>query len=192
MAHKNKYPGIDRRITRIIAQQVGKLAGRYGITFADIADIEQDIHLRVWFSQLDTKDPSFECKVHQIVRNSIIDIIRFRQRECRDWRQEAFSTNASTEDAEDPDEDIAHILDLEDKWCEGFGLPPSWHHRRDKAADVANALAGLPDDVRELACALEACGGNLMGACRLLGIGRKKGRLMLESLQQTLAWLRVD
>ena len=182
----NNYAGIDPHIVTVIAREVRKLVGRHGIVDADIADIEQDLHLSVWSALQELQDVAFEAAVHQIVNHKVIDIIRSRKCMCRDWRCDAFSLNASAPDAEDSDDELADILDLE----ETLGGPPSWHQRRAEAADIAEALASLPDDLRALAFSMLASGGNEMAAARDLGIGRKKARCLHDRLRKVLAWLR--
>ncbi len=186
----NSYPGIDPRITRIVAQKTDNLAGHHGIMLADLADIEQDLHLRVLSSQLDTKDVFFERNVRKIVHDAVVDLIRFREYKCRDWHLECLSLDQSGTDCDGHEGSVGQFLDLEDGWHTGFGLPQTWHGRREMAADLADAFAGLPDELRSLADVLDACGGNLSEAARSLGLSRKKARILLERLQESLAWLR--
>ena len=82
---------------------------------------------------------------------------------------------------------MAHTIDLERELRSGFGLSKSWHERRAEAADVADDLASLPDNLRDLADALDACDGNLSDAARMLGLTRKKARLLLERLRQAFS-----
>lgn len=184
MAQQNKYPGIDPRIVRIVSLKVGKLVGRHGITAADVPDIEQDMHLAVWSALITLHGIPLEAAVNQIVENKIRKLIRWRKRKRRDWRCVAFSIDEPAPNAEDPDDEIAHILDLEDFMAKAFGLPPTWHKQRAETADVADDLANLPDEIRDLANTLVACGGSLNAAAELMGVGRKKARLLLERLQK--------
>jgi DNA-directed RNA polymerase specialized sigma24 family protein len=79
-------------------------------------------------------------------------------------------------------------LDLEAQRRAFSGLPPSWHERREESADVSNAIAKLPDDLRRLADALDASHGNLIEAARLFGISHKAARIMHERLRKALNW----
>jgi hypothetical protein len=186
----NNYPGIDPRITRIVANKVGNLAGRHGIMLADLADIEQDLHLRVLSAQLDPRDLFFERNVRKIVHDAAVDLIRFREWKCRDWHLECLSLDQIATDQDGHQGSVGQFLDFEDSWLTSFGLPQRWHGRRDREIDLADAFAGLPDELRSLADVLDACDGNLSEAARSLGLTRKKARLMLERLQGALAWLR--
>ena len=186
----NNYPGIDSRITRIVANNVGKLAGCHGIMLADLADIKQDLHIKVDLAQLDPKDVFFERNVRKIVHDAVVDLIRFREWKCRDWHLECLSLDQSATDCDGHEGSVGQFLDLEDGWLTGFGLPQTWHGRRDMATDLADAFAGLPDELRALADVLDACEGNLSEAARCLGLSRKKARLMLIRLQESLAWMR--
>ena len=187
--NKNMYPGIDPRITRIVAREVGKMAGRYGITPADHADIEQDLHLKVCSLQLDPEDPDFERKVQRAVINEGRDIIRYRKRQCRDWRLNACSLNAPTGRDMESEEDLGSTLAWEYEMQAVFGLPPEWHTRRAEAADLAEVPERLPADLWALAQSLVANNGNLSAACLELGIKRKAGRCQRERLKKALEYL---
>jgi hypothetical protein len=54
----------------------------------------------------ETYNALFVVVVHGIARNAVIDFIRWRERECRDGRSEAFSLNDLSDDAEDPEQTI--------------------------------------------------------------------------------------
>jgi DNA-directed RNA polymerase specialized sigma24 family protein len=84
---------------------------------------------------------------------------------------------------------MAQTVDLESQQRVGCGLSPSWHERREESADISDAFAKLPDDLRQLADALDASQGNLVEAARLFGLSHKKARIMRERLQRTLKWI---
>lgn len=186
----NNYAGLDPHIVAVIARQACKLIGRFGLTAADVHDIEQDLHLKVWSSLPGLSTTVFAAAINQIVNHEIIDLIRKRERECRDWRNVAFSIDDQIPDAEDEDECISDVMDLAKSLDAGFGRPISWHERREMAIDLEESLGCLPDELRDLAETLDACGGNLSEAARDLGISRKMARLRLARLQQAMAWLR--
>jgi RNA polymerase sigma factor (sigma-70 family) len=190
MAYQNNYAGIHPFIVAVIARQSRKLIGRYGLTAADVHDIEQDLHLKVWSSLPGLSTTVFAAAINQIVNHEIIDMIRKRERDCRDWRQVAFSINDVMQDAEDQEEEFSDVMDLAKAFNAGFGRPASWHERREMAMDLDDALATLPRELRDMAERLDACGGNLSEAARDLGVSRKKARILLASLQQAMAWLR--
>jgi DNA-directed RNA polymerase specialized sigma24 family protein len=186
----NKYAGIHPLIVAVIARQSRKLVGRYGIVAADVHDIEQDLHRKVWSSLPGLSTTVFAAAINQIVNHEIIDLIRKRERDCRDWRQVAFSLDDAVPDTEDENECVSDVMDLAKSLDAGFGLPASWHERREMAMDLDDALLSLPRELRDLAETLDACGGNLSEAARDLGISRKMARLRLARLQQAMAWLR--
>lgn len=183
----NKYTGIDPHIVAVIEREVKKVVGRHGFTAADASDIEQELHLKVWRSLKGLDEALFEAAVCQIVKHAVIDLLRRQERACRDWKRASFSMDAFASDADDPEDDLAHVLDLEHELQSGFGLPASWHARREAVADLAYALAGLPDDLRDLAIALYRFGGNLSEAARSLAHSRKKARILMERLQREAA-----
>jgi RNA polymerase sigma factor (sigma-70 family) len=181
----NNYAGIDPHIVTVITREARRLVGRYGYTFSDIEDIEHELFRKVWTALPGLSTSVFEAAINQIVNHEIIDMIRKRERDCRDWRQVAFSIDAQNED--DDLESYADILD-EDLLI-GFGYSPSWQSRRWEQADVAEGMARLPGDLRDLAETLDACGGNLSEAARMMGVSRKKARILLKRLREAMAWL---
>jgi hypothetical protein len=190
MGSHNEYPGIDPRITRIVAREAEKIAGKLGLCKTGIPDIEQDLHITVDSALSKVRDIVFEKAVQQIVRNRATDIMRWHQRECRASRREAFSMNSPCPGADDPDDDMAQMMNLESNRRTHYGLPPSWDGHRAETADIAEALASLPDDLRKLADALDASNGNLIEAAQAFGLPHKKARIMRDHLQQAIGWLR--
>ena len=188
MGNHNDYPGIDPRITRIVAKEAERVAGKLGLCKTGIPDIEQDLHITVSSALSKVQEIIFEKAVQQIVRNRAADIMRWHQRECRTIQREAFSMNSPCPD--DPDDDMAHGTDLESSRRNHHGLPPSWDRHRAEVADIAEALANLPGDLRKLADALDASNGNLIEAAREYGLPRKKARIMRDHLQHAIGWLR--
>jgi DNA-directed RNA polymerase specialized sigma24 family protein len=186
----NSYAGIHPHIVAVIGREVKKIVGRIGITTADIADIEQDLHLAVWSALKELRNVAVEAAVNRIVDNKIKDHIRFRQRECRDWRRVAYSLDTGMPDGEGQDEGVAEVMDLSRALDSCFGRPAPWHERREIATDLEETLVELPGELRDIAEALDGCGGNLCEAARALGISRKKARILLDRLQRAMAWLR--
>ena len=186
----NNYAGIDPHIVAVIEREVKKLIGRYGITAADIQDIQQELHIKVDSLLAELQNVAFEAAICQIVKHAVIDHIRHRERQCRDWRRVAVSLNDNAPDGDDQDEGFAEVMDLAKAFDAGFGRPASWHERREMAMDLDDTLSALPRELRDLAESLDACGGNLSEAARYLGISRKKARLLLARLQQAMVWLR--
>lgn len=190
MGNHNKYPGIDPRITRIIAVEAERIAGKLSLSKSGVQDIEQDLHITVDSALSKAQDIVFEKAVQQIVKNRAIDIMRWHNRERRTAKHEAFSINSPPPDSDDPDDDMAQVIDLESLRREFFGLPPCWDKHRAESADIAEVLASLPDDLRKLADALDASNGNLIEAARESGMPHKKARLMRIRLQRAIGWLR--
>ena len=186
----NSYAGIHPLIVTVIAQESRKLVGRHGYTVCDIEDIEHDLFRKVWVSLPALSEDVFEAAINQIVKHEIIDMIRKRERECRDWRRVAFSVNDPIEgDGFDEDHDEGSDI-LDEDLLLPFGYAPSWQSRRWEQADAAEAMARLPGDLRGMAETLEACDGNLSAAARMLGVSRKKARIMFARLQKAMTWLR--
>jgi DNA-directed RNA polymerase specialized sigma24 family protein len=192
MGKHNNYQGIDPRITRIIAKEAERVTYRLGFTESFVQDVEQDLHITILSKLPDLAEDYFEKYVQQIVKHRAADIVRWYQRDRRATKSEAFSMNASCPESDDPDEQIVGIVDLESRRRSSFGISPSWYEHREQNADISNALAKLPDDLRLLADALEASQGNLIEASRISGLSHKQARNMRERLQKTLKWILAD
>jgi RNA polymerase sigma factor (sigma-70 family) len=183
----NNYAGIAPFIVTVIAREANRLIGRYGLTRTDVHDIEQDLHLKVWRSLEELDDALFEASINRIVRNEVIDMIRKRKRECRDYRRVAFSIEETCSDSSGDDDLEGYADVLDEDLLVGLGYSPSWQSRRWEHMDVEECLASLPDQLRDLADCLDACGGNLSEAARMMGVSRKKARLLLARLQDALS-----
>jgi DNA-directed RNA polymerase specialized sigma24 family protein len=182
----NKYPGIDPFIITVINHETKNLKGRPGIPDADLDDIQQALHLAVWLSLQDLKDGvNREAAVNQIVKHKVIDIIRYRQCQCRDWRSEAFSLD---DDAHD--EERRSVFEVAAEMTADQERVSASHQGLDRATDIEEALAKLPSDLRNFAKALSTNGGKLQAAARKLEWSRKKARIAQERLPQALARLR--
>jgi len=188
----NNYAGIHPHIVAVIARESRRLIGRYGFTAADVDDIEQDLHFKVWSMLPGLSAAVFEAAINQIVKHEIIDIIRKRERQCRDWRREAFSVNdhAGGHESEEDEDESSDILD-EDLLIV-LGYAPSWQSRRCEEADFSEWMQQLPTELRDLAEALDDSGGNLSEAARMLGVKRKRARILLQRLRQAMAWWRDE
>ena len=190
----NHYAGIDPHIVNVIEREAENLRGRFGLATADLADIRQDLHLAVW-SALGKLDEGVnrEAAVNRIVGNLIRDVIRYRQRDCRDWRREVVSIHEPHDMTDNGDDTpFGEVEDLESRIREASGMPPCWHERRAEALDVADTLRTLSGDLRSLADAIDAAGGNLSEAARLLSVPRKKARLMFDCLRKILEPIRTE
>lgn len=192
MGKHNNYPGIDPEITRIIAIEAVKVTLKLGFTESFIQDVEQDLHITVSSALPNLQEAIFEKSVQQIVKNRATDIIRWHRRERRARRHEAFSMNENYLEVDDLGEDIAQVMDLELLRRSFFGLVPEWYKHRDEAADFAESLARLPEDLRKLADSLEASGGNLVQAATAFGVSYKKARIMHARLRRALKLLWKD
>lgn len=189
----NNYAGIHPHIVTVIARKAHKLIGRYGLTASDVPDIEQDLHRKVWSALPGLSSTVFEAAINQIVNHEIIDMIRKRERDCRDWRSVAFSMDDHVLGHDQNEDDLQGYSEiLDEDLLLGLGYSPSWQSRRWEQADVAEGMASLPSDLRDLAETLEACDGNLSAAARMMGVSRKKARLLLVRLQNATAWLLDD
>jgi DNA-directed RNA polymerase specialized sigma24 family protein len=190
----NNYAGIDPHIVNVIEREAEKLRGRFGLAAADLDDMRQDLHVGVWKALGGlAPDVNREAAVNRIVGNLVRDLIRHRQRSCRDWRSAAVSIDAPCDEADDGgDETLGDVADLEAMRRSAMAMPASWHERRGEKTDFAEVLGGLSSDLRELADMLDSADGNLSGVARALGLSRKQSRTLIGRLQRSLEVLRAD
>jgi RNA polymerase sigma-70 factor (ECF subfamily) len=74
---------------RIAGKRAGLLAGRFGFTKQDVPDIMQELLLEI-YRQRENFVPDRGCAavfILRIVNNKIVDLVRYRQADCRDWRK---------------------------------------------------------------------------------------------------------
>ena len=130
---------IDPRFTdadaEIIRRKAKRLAGHCGYRTSDVEDIEQDLAMHV-FQQTHRHDPergTREKFVSKIVKNKLLNIVESRNAKKRDVRRERML---------DPDKEMPQL-----------GLKGD-EGSVDVKMDIAGAMAGLPEDLRDLALRL--------------------------------------
>ena len=74
---------------KIIKRQARLLTGMFGFTEHDIPDIQQELFLELYkrkenFDPGKSKESTF---IARVVESKVLDLIKQRQAECRDWRQ---------------------------------------------------------------------------------------------------------
>ena len=74
---------------KIIKRQARLLTGLFGFTEHDIPDIQQELFLELYkrkenFDPAKSKESTF---IARVVESKVLDLIKQRQAECRDWRR---------------------------------------------------------------------------------------------------------
>jgi RNA polymerase sigma-70 factor (ECF subfamily) len=132
--------GIDPYAVRLIRWKARQLAGTAGFTESDREDIEQELTLD-FLKRLPHHDPArstLEAFAAGVVDHKVASIIERRQAQKRDWRRVGPSLN----DAVHAGDDGAREL--------GDSIPAADGPDADLAIDLAEALAALPPELRDL------------------------------------------
>lgn len=141
---------ISKYASKMIPAKAAELMGQYGFTQDDQGDIEQDLTTAVINAApaFDPKKGKRSTYDNRVINRRIATLIRYRKRECRDYRRTDASVNVSIDKesgadatpwetlAEDADRRLQHT--------------PSRSDQIDLAIDVQAALDLLTPEDREL------------------------------------------
>ncbi|MBT8341829.1 MAG: sigma-70 family RNA polymerase sigma factor [Desulfatitalea sp.] len=151
MGSDNCFETVDDYAVRIIKHKARQLVGRYGLTFFDREDLEQELMIDLLqrmrhFNPAKAKKTTF---IARIVERHIATILEARHAQCRDWRLCRVSLNTPYENEKG---DTWELIDRVDN--EGV-LRPCQHDTREieinnLRMDVKRVLDTLPEDLRDL------------------------------------------
>ena len=153
MAHTTTaQEGIDPRAVRLVRHKARQLVRRPEFTATDRQDIEQEL-----FLDLLTRLPRFDaarCKrstfVHRVVNNRVAGLLQERSAQKRGGGLTLASLEDDAGGDDGPPEPRWATLDQ--RLCRRDAPSPrEADNRRDLQIDTAAAIAGLPDDLRDLA-----------------------------------------
>ena len=137
--NKNSYTGINPAVVRIARSAARRVIGKYGLTESDLPDLEQELvtaGLKV-IERFDPEKSKETTFITRVVESKVLDLIKQRQTECRDWRKCRDSLNQTVTLL-----DIAVIEKIETLECEQNGDPLL-------ILDVALILERLSPDLQE-------------------------------------------
>ncbi len=151
MGSDNLFEAVDDYAVRIIKHKARQLVGRYGLTFSDREDLEQELMVDLLqrmrhFNPAKAKKTTF---IARIVERHIATLLEARHARCRDWRLCRVSLNTPHgNDRGDTRELIDHVD------SQG-NLGNSEKETRQEAIsnlhmDVERVLDTLPEDLRDL------------------------------------------
>jgi RNA polymerase sigma factor (sigma-70 family) len=125
-------PRFNEADAAIIKRKAKRLAGHYGYRISDVEDIEQDLAMHV-FQQTHRHEPgrgSREKFVSKVAKNKLLNLIEKHTAKKRDRRRDV------------PADDVGEGALLDG------GIAPD---RIDLVIDVREAIARLPEDLRQVA-----------------------------------------
>ena len=89
------FHGADEYALKLVRAKARKYLGRYGLTAADVEDMQQELLLHLHFA-MKKYDPSRGERttfMDRVVQKRILSIIRYKTASPRDYRKEAHSLN---------------------------------------------------------------------------------------------------
>ncbi len=172
MGSDNLFEAVDDYAVRIIKHKARQLVGRYGLTFFDREDLEQELMVDLLqrmrhFNPTKAKKTTF---IARIVERHISTLLEARHARCRDWRLCRVSLNTPYEnDRGDTPRELIDRVDSQGNLgnCE--------QETRQEAIsnlhmDIERVLDTLPEDLRDLCERLRE--SNMAEIARETGVAR--------------------
>lgn len=151
MGSDNCFKTVDDYAVRIIKHKARQLVGRYGLTFFDREDLEQELMIDLLqrmrhFNPAKAKKTTF---IARIVERHIATILEARHAQCRDWRLCRVSLNTPHENDRGDTRELIDRVDSEGtlRPCQPDTREIEINNLR---MDVARVLDTLPEDLRDL------------------------------------------
>ncbi len=171
MSHNDNTPLLGRFEFGIIKKKVRQIVGRAGFTKQDRQDLEQELLARL-VQSLKSFDPNQAHRksfVTAVVERDVANILRDAKAEKRDHRRIG-SLNVTIEVTEDGPTELADTIGNREYDARRCRHPRSAEELAQLASDLAEIVAALPDDLRDLAHRLKT--QSISEAARDLGVPR--------------------
>ena len=136
----------------IVKRKVRQIIGRAGYTAQDREDLEQELLTRL-VQSLKSFDPNHahrKCFVTAVVERDVANILRDKKAEKRDHRRIG-SLHVMIEVTEDGPTELAGTIGEREHNARRCRQPRSEDDLAQLASDLANVVAALPDELRDLA-----------------------------------------
>ncbi|GIW85376.1 MAG TPA: sigma-70 family RNA polymerase sigma factor [Dehalococcoidia bacterium] len=143
---------LDAFAARLIRRKARQLVGRAGFTRSDRDDIEQELALKL-LKQLSAFDPGeahWHVFVTTVVERYAASLLRDKRAEKRDHRR-ATSLHVLIETGDNGPVELAETVGRREQDARLGRDPRSDEERAQLAGDVADVLADLPADLRDVA-----------------------------------------
>lgn len=152
MGHDDYEEKLDRFTHGIIRRKINQLVGRAGFIRQDRDDLQQDLFLRVLQSL-----PSFNSRrghrnkfITAVVERHVANILRNKRAEKRDHRRIG-SLNVMVRIGEDETTELAETIGQRELDARRGRHPRSQEELAQLAQDMAEVIAKLPEELRDLA-----------------------------------------
>jgi RNA polymerase sigma-70 factor (ECF subfamily) len=152
MGHNDLDKKLDRFTRGIIRRKINQIIGHAGLTRQDGDDLQQDLFLRVLQSL-----PSFDSNqghrnkfITAVVERHVANILRNKRAEKRDHRRIS-SLNIMVSIGEDEATELAETIGQRELDAQRGRHPRSDEELAQLAQDMAEMIAKLPEELRDLA-----------------------------------------
>lgn len=156
----------------VIRHKAWQLIGKYGFTFDDYDDLQQDMMLDLLrrIGKYDPEKAGLSTFVARIVDRKISNLIRHQRQMKRDYRQRVSPLDEQVDDRDGRQRGLDEILsqDAYDDEVGRHDRPDA--ERRDLTLDLTLVLDELPEDLRQLARRLQT--RTVAEVARELGVPR--------------------
>ena len=161
---------ISKYTRTLIAVKARQLIGQYGLTPCDREDIEQELAIAVLeaASAWDATRGSRNTYDNRIVNRKVVTIIRYRTRECRDYRRDGSPLEEVVRDEDGAPGSLGAMLT--DDADRRLGGTAANEERIDLASDVRAAVNLLGPDLQRLCILLAA--GTKADAAQEVGVSK--------------------
>lgn len=152
MSHDDTAPRLGRFEFGIIKKKVRQIIGRAGFTKQDRQDLEQELIARLLHSlrSFDPKQAHRKAFVTAVVERDVANLLRDKQAEKRDHRRIG-TLNVMIEVTEDGPTELAETIGEREFNARRCRDPRSAEDLAQLACDLAEIVAALPDELRDLA-----------------------------------------
>jgi len=171
VSHNDNTPLLGRFEFGIVRRKVRQIIGRAGYTAQDQKDLEQELLARL-VQSLKSFDPAQahrKCFVTAVVERDVANILRDAKAEKRDHRRIG-SLNVTIEVNEEGPTELAETIGDREYDARRCRHPRSAEELAQLASDLAEVVATLPEELRDLAQRLKT--QSIAEAARDLGVPR--------------------
>jgi len=150
--HDDSNEKIDRFTRGIVRRKIKQLIGRAGFTKQDREDLEHDFYVRVLqgMRSFDSNIAHRNRFVTAIVERYVANILRDKQAEKRDHRR-VNTLHMMIDIGEGEKVELAQMISQGDLNTQRHRYPRSEEELSRLAQDLADVMAKLPDELRDLA-----------------------------------------
>jgi len=154
---KNSYGDYDAELVQIAKAHANGLIGNHGYTQDDADDILQSLIVAgiSALSQFDSSRGKRSTYLYAVLRNQVINLVRYADGKIRDRQNESFSFDEKVDEDEIEETLWSDIIGIEKTITEDGASRNDHADIHGLRIDVKEALAGLPPQLREL-CRLHA------------------------------------